>query len=773
MAENFFKIRNGLNLTPGPLPGTAALGDLAINELDGLLYVGNGSGWDLAGATDHTALSNIGTNTHDQIDAHLASGANPHGVTAAQVGLGNVDNTSDLNKPISTATQTAIDNKVSISGATMTGALTLPANPTLNLQAATKQYVDNTTGINFLKTSGVSWDGALGLAGWAAYAESGSRPTLGTGGSPTGVGMNNSPTNPLSGTTSLEFVKVGSVQGQGVSANFTIDNASKAKMLKIEFDYIVSSGTFNAGTTSADSDLIVYLLDVTNSRLIEPSTFRLFSNSSNVSDKYSAYFQTSSDSVNYRLILHVATNGSNNFNLKFDNVVIERTSMTMSTPITDWVQYTPTFNSGFTVGTGGGATSRWFWRRVGDSVQIRGNFLLGDTGPSMGTGNFSVTIPSGLSFDSDKLRSFDRFGNFDTADSGAAREVGYVVRENLSLTTVFFQQRTDAGSFGSVNSTFPFTWAAGDFLSTIFEAPIAGWSSSVRMSDGFEARDIFATTAFGVNQSIPNGAWTDISTALSALAVTDSAAIWDGTNKRFNIPSSGNYVFECGVGFATNGTGSRAIAIKVNGVGPLSNTLYQPSASDTGAYVQPIFVPNLRAGDTVSLMAYQSSGVALNAITTRFSCYRLQSPQTTAQGDVVSLIARGNNVTGQTIPNAAETTVTTYSDVLTNTHGNFSSGIFTAPRAMFAQASVRLHWNTTAPTTANSYANIEHRRNGTLVVAYDLAPAAGGTLSFIGSGGLQLRAGDQVYVTIYQGTGSSQALKAQSNQNYLTIMEVG
>jgi PIN domain nuclease of toxin-antitoxin system len=60
---------------------------------------------------DHQNLSNVGTNTHTQIDSHIASTANPHSVTKAQVGLGNVDNTSDLNKPISTATQTALNLK--------------------------------------------------------------------------------------------------------------------------------------------------------------------------------------------------------------------------------------------------------------------------------------------------------------------------------------------------------------------------------------------------------------------------------------------------------------------------------------------------------------------------------------------------------------------------------------------------------------------------------------------------------------------------------------
>lgn len=43
--------------------------------------------------------------------AHIADKDNPHTVTKAQVGLGNCDNTSDLDKPISTATQVALDTK--------------------------------------------------------------------------------------------------------------------------------------------------------------------------------------------------------------------------------------------------------------------------------------------------------------------------------------------------------------------------------------------------------------------------------------------------------------------------------------------------------------------------------------------------------------------------------------------------------------------------------------------------------------------------------------
>ena len=43
---------------------------------------------------------------------HVSNLENPHQVTKMQVGLGNVDNTSDANKPISISQQSALDNKV-------------------------------------------------------------------------------------------------------------------------------------------------------------------------------------------------------------------------------------------------------------------------------------------------------------------------------------------------------------------------------------------------------------------------------------------------------------------------------------------------------------------------------------------------------------------------------------------------------------------------------------------------------------------------------------
>lgn len=54
----------------------------------------------------------------DAIDSaiynHVSDRNNPHVVTKAQIGLGNVDNTADLNKPISRAVQEALNGKADV-----------------------------------------------------------------------------------------------------------------------------------------------------------------------------------------------------------------------------------------------------------------------------------------------------------------------------------------------------------------------------------------------------------------------------------------------------------------------------------------------------------------------------------------------------------------------------------------------------------------------------------------------------------------------------------
>lgn len=77
-----------------------------LPKINGVVVKGDKTGADygLANASDITTLES-------KIDTHIANKNNPHEVSKAQIGLGNVDNTADLDKPISTATQTALNGK--------------------------------------------------------------------------------------------------------------------------------------------------------------------------------------------------------------------------------------------------------------------------------------------------------------------------------------------------------------------------------------------------------------------------------------------------------------------------------------------------------------------------------------------------------------------------------------------------------------------------------------------------------------------------------------
>lgn len=86
---------------------------------DATFYRWDGEVWtaDIDEDTKHLLDQEIARAEHAEgliqgyLDAHEANHNNPHQVTKAQVGLGNCDNTADLDKPISTAAQAALDTK--------------------------------------------------------------------------------------------------------------------------------------------------------------------------------------------------------------------------------------------------------------------------------------------------------------------------------------------------------------------------------------------------------------------------------------------------------------------------------------------------------------------------------------------------------------------------------------------------------------------------------------------------------------------------------------
>ena len=97
---------------------------------EGRVYVGTGT------SNIAQAKKSEVTAVDSKVDTHIARVDNPHGVTKAQVGLGNANDTSDADKPISIATQDALDLKANANNAALTG---IPTAPTATVGTDTTQ----------------------------------------------------------------------------------------------------------------------------------------------------------------------------------------------------------------------------------------------------------------------------------------------------------------------------------------------------------------------------------------------------------------------------------------------------------------------------------------------------------------------------------------------------------------------------------------------------------------------------------------------------------
>ena len=95
-------------------------------------FFGTTSGAVAAGDHNHAgvyataAQGSTADSTASALTSHTGNTSNPHAVTKAQVGLGNVDNTSDANKPVSTAALAALALKAPLASPALTGTPTAP-----------------------------------------------------------------------------------------------------------------------------------------------------------------------------------------------------------------------------------------------------------------------------------------------------------------------------------------------------------------------------------------------------------------------------------------------------------------------------------------------------------------------------------------------------------------------------------------------------------------------------------------------------------------------
>ena len=125
------KLLSKRSAVPGKVPTTAQidLGELAINTRDGKLYLKRANGDGTFTIVELGPVRSVAGKTGEII------------LTATDIGLGQVNNTADRDKPVSTAVQTALDAMVSGSrrvetGIGLTGGGDLGANRTIAADVA-------------------------------------------------------------------------------------------------------------------------------------------------------------------------------------------------------------------------------------------------------------------------------------------------------------------------------------------------------------------------------------------------------------------------------------------------------------------------------------------------------------------------------------------------------------------------------------------------------------------------------------------------------------
>jgi len=603
------------------------------------------------------------------------------------------------------------------------------------------------------------------------YADTGSRPVDGTGGSPT-VTTSISSVSPLNGTKSYLLTKpAANVQGQGWAVPFTVDLAYRAKSLKISVDVILNSGTYVPGNNSSsplDGDVIWYIYDVTNSQLIEPSNIKMFSNSTTLSDKYEATFQTSATGSSYRLIAHISTTSASAYELKVDNVTVTPQVSIYTSSMSSAVDYVPTLSNATNV-----TIVKSTVTRRGDRALCEGYLTWSGAGAG---GVFTVSLPPGLVIDTGKINpgvQESTLGHGQWKDNGTGR---YHANVTYNVTT---SVQFELDGSGPLNGT---AFASGDILSYSFEVPILGWEASSRVSDGYQGRDIIIASAQQLTPTGTVGAAFNITKFPAVGIVTDTVSGYDATTGIYTVKTAGNYDAFANLEIQGNvSPGSITYALfTVNGT-VVAQGAYVGSATVTGLQHQVIVSGSFYAkvGDQVSVRSWSNTGSPVYSIGNAGSSFK-----------IVKIPNGSQAITSDATVNAIYTSTaaqsfTNGSNVIINmasreedSHG----GVTTGASWQFLCQSPGIYEMTITQTLAigaSTAYGLQHLmyKNGS---ASKYGPVFNGTTSSLSSNlgitstmQVRLKSGDYITPYLYNFSGANKSASASANENHISIKKVG
>lgn len=515
--------------------------------------------------------------------------------------------------------------------------------------------------------------------------------------------ISTSSSSPLFGSNSFLLTKSSgaSRQGRAIERTITIDAGYRTKMLKTRIDYTIVSGSFVAGSNGSsptDSSLIWYVGQYNGSTwsYTEPSTFKMFSNSTTNSDWVEGEFQVNSDTTQLKLIGFISESANSAWVVKAE-VGFRLSTYLAGTTVSDWVAYTPTGSFTNTTYTGK-------WRRVGDSIEAFVYAVVNNVaGPSPATLSVNY-LPSGLAADSTKLNQSNGviYGYASILDSGSRTYTGSVVYSSASSVKVV---HTETGSNGDVSDSAPFTFTINDSISLHLTVPIQGWSSSTQQSDGYDGRQIATKVTHSTAQAIGNG------TAVSFNTVEyDKTGSFSGST--YTVPSSGLYeitFYGTSTGSAfTAATQSHYFSVYKNGSTLAQISVYTAAANQTvyeAHYGLSTF--DLKAGDTIQIYGF-NNGIPFSCSNLALVVKKLQAPTT------ISATSKVSAIYGLTASQAVATNaVLKYDTLIEDSFGAYSTstGLFTSPFQGTAMVCLSAYMGGTA---ANLYVKISGVNKGVL-----------------------------------------------------------
>lgn len=600
---------------------------------------------------------------------------------------------------------------------------------------------------------------------FSPYADAaGTRPVDGTGGSPTvstGLSSTGLYNPPIFGTQSYYLAKgAGNMQGNGWSTAFTVELGSRSKMFNISFDYLnITAAPITPGTSTTDGDMIVYIYDVTNSQLIEPSNIKLFSNSTTSSDKFQATFQTSATGVNYRLIIHLAGTTTTSMGIKLDNVSITPSQYVYAPQITATLA-----SSGYVSGITTNAALTARQRFDGDLVKADLNLFFSGTNTQSSA---TITVPILVDMAKMPYTNRNRVGSWSirnpangTVFSGVANVAPASTGSNAIILLEGF----------APNSNVPFTLAANAEMSINLEYPGVGLSAVSQVSDGADLRVVGFKAGKNTTQTLTSSSWTVIS-AWDVLSF-DTNTTFNASTGVYTVQVPGYYEVEAQITYQANATGPRNIQINRN-IEALSTpriaVTVTPNASAETS-VQASSVDYYNTGDTIRIYGLQISGGGLSVSTNggynSFSATRVSGPQTIAATEEMSL--RYSSSSGQTINSSTTTYIYGVRDY--DSHGwyNPATGEFKPQQA--ARYKIKAQVGSTYNAVTHDF-NVRIYKNGTQVSVNTKTSPTGSGNTVAHEDTLNLISTDVVTIRTDLNAGSGAAAINQT-VNFLTIERV-